>query len=63
MGRTKRTKAWMDEIKHGIKKIREMRRDRGMTPQIIIEHIVRILEMQFVTDVGQHQMWATQYQK
>ena len=40
----------------------EMRRDRGMTPQMIMEHINETFdEAIFVTDVGQHQMWATQY--
>lgn len=40
----------------------EMRRDRGMTPQMIMEHINQTFEEAiFVTDVGQNQMWATQY--
>ena len=39
-----------------------MRRDRGMTPQMIMEHInTNFPESIYVTDVGQHQMWATQY--
>lgn len=39
-----------------------MRKDRGMTPQMIIEHINQSYsEAVFVTDVGQHQMWASQY--
>ena len=39
-----------------------MRRDRGMTPQMIMEHInSNFPESIYVTDVGQHQMWATQY--
>ncbi|MFR4350053.1 MAG: biosynthetic-type acetolactate synthase large subunit [Roseburia sp.] len=40
----------------------EMRRDHGMTPQMIFEHVNRTFEEAiYVTDVGQHQMWATQY--
>lgn len=39
-----------------------MRRDRGMTPQMIMEHINSSFPHAiYVTDVGQHQMWATQY--
>ena len=59
----KRTKAWMDEIEAWDKENPlEMRRDRGMTPQIIIEHINKNFgNAIYVTDVGQHQMWATQY--
>ncbi len=40
----------------------EMRRDRGMTPQMIMEGINKTFEKAiYVTDVGQNQMWATQY--
>jgi acetolactate synthase-1/2/3 large subunit len=40
----------------------EMRRDHGMTPQMIFEQVNRTFgEAIYVTDVGQHQMWATQY--
>ena len=41
----------------------EMRRDRGMTPQMIMEGLNQVYtgEVTYVTDVGQHQMWASQY--
>ena len=40
----------------------QMRRDRGLTPQMIMEGINQEFdEGIIVTDVGQHQMWATQY--
>ena len=57
------TTAWLEEIHAwNDKNPLEMRRDRGMTPQMIMEHInANYPEAIFVTDVGQHQMWATQY--
>ena len=40
----------------------EMCRDRGMTPQMIMEGVNKVFEEAiYVTDVGQNQMWATQY--
>lgn len=40
----------------------QMRKDRGLTPQMIMEGINDIFrEGIVVTDVGQHQMWASQY--
>ena len=58
-----KTKPWLNQIR-----IWEnenplgMRRDRGMTPQMIMEHINKNYPKSiYVTDVGQHQMWATQY--
>ena len=40
----------------------EMRRDRGMTPQMILEQVNESFsDAIYVKDVGQHQMWATQY--
>lgn len=54
---------WMDEIKAWDEENPlEMRRDKGMTPQMIMEHINKSFkDAIYVTDVGQHQMWATQY--
>lgn len=52
----KQIKAWDEENPLG------MRRDKGMTPQMIMEHINKnYKDAIYVTDVGQHQMWATQY--
>lgn len=54
---------WMEQIQAWeAENPLEMRRDRGMTPQMIMEHInENFPEAIYVTDVGQHQMWATQY--
>ena len=54
---------WMEQIQAwDAENPLEMRRDRGMTPQMIMEHINdNFPEAIYVTDVGQHQMWATQY--
>lgn len=59
----KKTLGWQNQIK-----IWEnenplgMRRDRGLSPQMIMEHINESFPKAiYVTDVGQHQMWATQY--
>ena len=59
----KDTTAWIEEIKGWeAENPLEMRRDRGMTPQMIMEQINKHFgDAIFVTDVGQHQMWATQY--
>ncbi|MGN0348666.1 MAG: biosynthetic-type acetolactate synthase large subunit [Roseburia sp.] len=60
---SKNTKEWQQQIAVWNKENPlEMRRDHGMTPQMIFEHINRTFgEAIYVTDVGQHQMWATQY--
>lgn len=57
------TTAWQTKIAEWNKENPlEMRRDRGMTPQMIMEGINQSFEEAiYVTDVGQHQMWATQY--
>lgn len=40
----------------------EMRRDKGMNAQMIMEGLNQSFEeVTYVTDVGQHQMWASQY--
>lgn len=57
------TEKWLDQIRQWDQlNPLEMRRDRGMTPQMIMEEINRQFEAGIiVTDVGQNQMWATQY--
>lgn len=59
----KKLKSWMEEIAAWeAENPLEMRRDKGMTPQMIMEHInANYPDGIYVTDVGQHQMWATQY--
>ena len=59
----KKHKAWLEQIKGWEEENPlEMRRDRGLSPQMIMEHInANYPEGIYVTDVGQHQMWATQY--
>lgn len=59
----KKSKQWIEEIAAWeAENPLEMRRDKGMTPQMIMEHInANYPDGIYVTDVGQHQMWATQY--
>ena len=59
----KKHKTWIEEIKAWEEENPlEMRRDKGLSPQIIMEHINKHYPQGiYVTDVGQHQMWATQY--
>ncbi len=59
----KDTSAWKEQIFQWEKENPlEMRRDHGMTPQMILEHVNETFPKGIVvTDVGQHQMWATQY--
>ncbi len=57
------TASWLEQI-NGWKQEHPigMRKDAGMTPQKIIEKINRLFpESIVVTDVGQHQMWTTQF--
>ncbi len=60
---TKDTEAWQTQIAEWNKENPlEMRRDHGMTPQMVFEHVNRTFgNAVYVTDVGQHQMWAAQY--
>lgn len=59
----KDTTEWMAQIrawdeKHPL----AMKRDSGLSPQMIMEHINKNFPKSiYVTDVGQHQMWATQF--
>ncbi|MCI5620694.1 MAG: biosynthetic-type acetolactate synthase large subunit [Lachnospiraceae bacterium] len=57
------TEEWMNQIATwNVEHPLEMRRDRGLSPQMIMESINNQFEKPIiVTDVGQHQMWATQY--
>lgn len=57
------TEEWMAQIAvWNVEHPLEMRRDRGLSPQMIMESINQQFEKPIiVTDVGQHQMWATQY--
>lgn len=59
----KNTKRWLEEIRAWDKENPlEMRRDKGMTPQMIMEAVNAAFDSCIITtDVGQHQMWATQY--
>lgn len=59
----KDTEGWIRQIHQWDEKNPlAMRRDRGMSPQMIMEHINKEFpDSIYVTDVGQHQMWATQY--
>ncbi len=57
------TDGWLAQIREWDKENPlEMRRDKGMTPQMVMEGInQQFPEGIIVTDVGQHQMWAAQY--
>ena len=57
------TEQWLEEIHQWeAENPLQMRRDRGMSPQMIMEAINAEYDKGiFVTDVGQHQMWATQF--
>lgn len=59
----KKTEKWMAQIAEWDKENPlEMRRNKGMTPQMIMEGINEAFEEGIIlTDVGQHQMWAAQY--
>ncbi|MCR5676576.1 MAG: biosynthetic-type acetolactate synthase large subunit [Agathobacter sp.] len=59
----KNTSAWQKQIEEWEQENPlEMRRDKGLSPQMIMEEINRQYPTGiYVTDVGQHQMWASQY--
>lgn len=62
-GERRETGEWMNEIYAWEEENPlEMNRNKGMTPQMIMEHLNQKFEDGiFITDVGQHQMWASQY--
>ena len=59
----KKTEKWLEQIRQWDEENPlAMCRDRGLSPQMIMEHINKEFpHSTYVTDVGQHQMWATQY--
>ena len=59
----KKTHGWLNQIRiWDNENPLMMRKDHGMTPQMIMEHINKNYPQGiYVTDVGQHQMWATQF--
>ncbi len=59
----KNTERWQEKIADWNRENPlEMRRDKGMSPQMIMEGINEVFPKGIVvTDVGQHQMWATQF--
>ena len=59
----KDTADWMKQIKQWQQENPlEMRRDKGLNAQMIMEGLNQAFdEATYVTDVGQHQMWASQY--
>ena len=53
---------WIEQIEEWKKEYPINMGDIGMTPQIIIQHINKLFdESIIVTDVGQNQLWATQF--
>ncbi len=59
----KNTRRWIEDIRRWDQENPlEMRRDKGMTPQMIMEAVNEAFDSCVITtDVGQHQMWAAQY--
>ena len=59
----KKTEKWLAQIRQWDEENPlAMCRDRGLSPQMIMEHINKEYPHSiYVTDVGKHQMWATQY--
>ena len=59
----KKTEKWLAQIRQWDEENPlAMCRDHGLSPQMIMEHINKEYPHSiYVTEVGQHQMWATQY--
>ena len=57
----KKTEKWLEQIRQWDEE-NPLAMCRGISPQMIMEHINKEFPHSiYVTDVGQHQMWATQY--
>lgn len=53
---------WIEQIEKWKKEYPISMGDIGMTPQIIIQHINKLFDESIIaTDVGQNQLWATQF--
>ena len=59
----KKTEKWLEQIRQWDEENPlAMCRDRGLSPQMIMEHINKEFPHSiYVTDVGQHQMWTMQF--
>lgn len=62
IAKTLQTEEWLNQISHWKSKHPIFMKNNGMTPRKIIEEINRTFDTAIITtDVGQNQLWATQY--